>query len=210
MNKIIDSLNWRYATKKFDSKKISNEDMETLTEALRLSPSSFGVQPWKFVVVKNPELRGKLKEAVYGQTQPIEASDLIVLCRFAEFTTSYVSEFIANVAKDKNIPVEALKGYEDIILGTARGMSKEKMDTWMEKQVYIALGFLLETAAFMQIDTCPMEGFDREAFDSILGLDKLNLKSVVICPVGYRSSEDKNAGMKKFRNAKEEVIVTLQ
>ncbi len=210
MQTLINSLNWRYATKQFDSsRKLSEEQLETLTETLRLAPSSFGVQPWKFVVVKNPETRLKLKEAAFGQNQVSEASDLIVLCRIAEFTPDYVAEFIGEVAKTKGIGVEMLKSYEEMILGNAKRMTKEQLDSWMEKQVYIALGFLLESAALMEIDACPMEGFDNYRFDEILGLDKMNLKSVVICPVGHRSGDDKNASAPKVRKCKEEVVITI-
>ena len=150
-NNVIEKLNWRYATKMFDkSKKISDDDLNILIESLRLTPSSFGLQPWKFVLVKNIDLREKIKDASYGQIQMTDASDLIVLCAKETLTEDDVVKITGNN-----------EGYKNMIMGSIKNKSNDEILNWNAKQVYLALGFLLETAATMNIDACPMEGFDN-------------------------------------------------
>lgn len=198
-NNVIEKLNWRYATKMFDkSKKISDDDLNILIESLRLTPSSFGLQPWKFVLVKNIDLREKIKDASYGQTQMTDASDLIVLCAKETLTEDDVVKITGNN-----------EGYKNMIMGGIKNKSNDEILNWNAKQVYLALGFLLETAAIMNIDACPMEGFDNTKVDEILGLNEKGLKSVVICPVGYRSEDDKYANNPKFRFPQSELVTIL-
>jgi nitroreductase len=198
-NNVIEKLNWRYATKVFDkSKKLSEDDLNILLESLRLTPSSFGLQPWKFVLVKNIDLREKIKDASYGQTQMTDASDLIVLCAKETITEDDVVKITGNN-----------EGYKNMIMGSIKNKSNDEILNWNAKQVYLALGFLLETAAIMNIDACPMEGFDNKKVDEILGLNEKGLKSVVICPVGYRSEDDKYANNSKFRFPQSELVTIL-
>jgi nitroreductase len=198
-NNVIEKLNWRYATKMFDkSKKISDDDLNILIESLRLTPSSFGLQPWKFVLVKNIDLREKIKDASYGQIQMTDASDLIVLCAKETLTEDDVVKITGNN-----------EGYKNMIMGSIKNKSNDEILNWNAKQVYLALGFLLETAAIMNIDACPMEGFDNKKVDEILGLNEKGLKSVVICPVGYRSEDDKYANNPKFRFPQSELVTIL-
>ena len=198
-NNVIEKLNWRYATKVFDkSKKLSEDDLNILLESLRLTPSSFGLQPWKFVLVKNIDLREKIKDASYGQTQMTDASDLIVLCAKETLTEDDVVKITGNN-----------EGYKNMIMGSIKNKSNDEILNWNAKQVYLALGFLLETAAIMNIDACPMEGFDNKKVDEILGLNEKGLKSVVICPVGYRSEDDKYANNPKFRFPQSELVTIL-
>ena len=198
-NNVIEKLNWRYATKVFDkSKKLSEDDLNILLESLRLTPSSFGLQPWKFVLVKNIDLREKIKDASYGQTQMTDASDLIVLCAKETLTEDDVVKITGNN-----------EGYKNMIMGSIKNKSNDEILNWNAKQVYLALGFLLETAAIMNIDACPMEGFDNKKVDEILGLNEKGLKSVVICPVGYRSEDDKYANNSKFRFPQSELVTIL-
>ena len=198
-NNVIEKLNWRYATKVFDkSKKLSEDDLNILLESLRLTPSSFGLQPWKFVLVKNIDLREKIKDASYGQTQMTDASDLIVLCAKETITEDDVVKITGNN-----------EGYKNMIMGSIKNKSNDEILNWNAKQVYLALGFLLETAAIMNIDACPMEGFDNKKVDEILGLNEKGLKSVVICPVGYRSEDDKYANNPKFRFPQSELVTIL-
>jgi nitroreductase len=198
-NNVIEKLNWRYATKMFDkSKKISDDDLNILIESLRLTPSSFGLQPWKFVLVKNIDLREKIKDASYGQIQMTDASDLIVLCAKETLTEDDVVKITGNN-----------EGYKNMIMGSIKNKSNDEILNWNAKQVYLALGFLLETAAIMNIDACPMEGFDNKKVDEILGLNEKGLKSVVICPVGYRSEDDKYANNSKFRFPQSELVTIL-
>lgn len=199
-NNIIQQLNWRYATKSFDkNKKINPQDFDTLLESLRLSPSSFGIQPWKFIVVKNSEIREKIKEASYGQVQISDASDLIVLCAKNNITEVDVDRITGSN-----------ESYKNMIMSAIGAKSTDELLNWNAKQVYIALGFLLETAALMNIDSCPMEGFDANKVDEILKLKEKGLTSTVICPVGYRSVDDKYAMAKKVRFLREELVLVVE
>lgn len=199
-NKIIQGLNWRYATKVFNkNKKINSDDFKILTESLRLSPSSFGLQPWKFFIIKNAEIREKIKEVAYGQSQVTDASELIVMCA----KTTIVENDIDKLVGD-NV------GYKNVILGAIYNKSELEMQNWNARQVYIALGFLLETCALLQIDSCPMEGFDNSKIDEILKLKENGLTSVLLCPVGYRSDDDKYASKIKTRFLESEIIEVLE
>ena len=181
---MISGLSWRYATKKFDAtKKLSAEAFETLLEALRLTPSSFGLQPWKFVVVENPSVREELVTHSWGQRQVADASHLLVLCRKTALDASQVESYIADMIQKTGAPAEALQGYKDTMLGFIQNLSPEMAASWAEKQVYIALGNALTVAASMQIDACPMEGFSKADYDRVLGLPELGLASVLVLPV---------------------------
>lgn len=203
---ILKDLNWRYATKDFDpAKKISDTDFETLQEALRLSPSSFGLQPWFFLNVSNQETRQKLLPHSWNQTQVVTASHLIVLCRPLEMTEKHVDSFLQTTAQTRDIPRSSLEGYEAMLKNFLKDRTAEQLQIWMEKQIYIALGTLLTTCANLNIDACPMEGFDPTAYNDILNLTSQNKHTVVVCPVGYRSEQDKYAALKKVRFEKERV-----
>lgn len=204
----LQALNWRYATKSFDAtKKIPAETLELLLEALRLAPSSYGLQPWKFVVVENAELREKLKVVSWNQGQITDASALIVLCRKEPFGEADVEAYVQDTAKTRGEAVENLEGYKQMMLGSVKGRDEAAMAVWTSKQVYLALGVLLSAAAVNGIDTCPMEGFDAAQYDEILGLKEKGLRSVVLCPVGYRSETDKYATAKKVRFAQADLVI---
>ena len=208
---LITALNWRYATKQFDPKrKVSEEDFKEIAEALRLSPSSFGLQPWKFVVVENPAARAKLKEHAWGQSQVVEASHMIVLCARTDLDEKLISKYIDTIAKTRGVPRESMKSFEDMLLGFRKGLTSEAAVAWAKNQVYIALGVLLEACALKGIDACPMEGFDRQKFDEILGLKEKNLTSAVMCTIGYRLESDKYAAQKKVRFSSDEVLVRVK
>ncbi len=205
---LLTALNWRYATKSFDTeKKLDASQLDTLLESLRLSASSFWLQGRGFVVVENPALRQELLPHARNQSQIVDASHLIVLCRRTDVDEAFVDRYIADTASTKNIPVEALQGMKDMIWGGLAARSDEDKATWLSKQVYIALGTLLTSAAMLQIDACPMEWFNTAKFDEILGLADHNLASCVIAPVGFRSAEDGYANAPKVRFAKEDLIV---
>jgi len=207
-NSFIDALNWRYATKKFDSaKKISEKDLNELLESARLSASSFGLQPWKFVVVEDKNLREKLKGEGFGQPQITDASHLIVLCSIRNLDEKYIKKYIEHVAKIRGISVDALKGSEDMMVGFAKQLGKQEMLNWTKKQTYIALGILLSACALKKIDASPMEGFNPEKFDEILGLEKLGLSSAVLCAVGYRSEKDETQHDKKVRFDMKDIVI---
>lgn len=204
---IISALQWRYATKQFDtSKKIDDQTLETLIQSLRLAPSSFGLQPWSFVIVSDPEKRWQLLEHARGQKQITEASHLIVLCRKINVDEDLVQSYISDTAQTRGVSVESLDGFKGMLSGFVQQKDASELATRASKQIYIALGFLLETAALLQIDACPMEWFNPAKFDEILGLEQLGLASVVACPVGYRSAEDKYAQTAKVRFASDAII----
>ena len=197
-NNFLDSLKWRYATKKFDAeKKVSGENMNEILEAGRLSASSFGLQPWKFVVVENKETRQKLREAGWNQAQIADASHLVVLCARRNMEKEYIEKFVRKTAEIREIPPESLKGYEEMMIGSIKGKSQQDLENWNKKQVYIALGTMLSACALKRIDACPMEGFDNVAFDKILGLG--DYTSAAIMAVGYRAEDDEYAQYKKSR-----------
>ena len=206
-SKIQEALEWRYATKKFDAtKKISAQDWKTLTESLKLAPSSFGIQPWKFLVIQNPELREKLKPLSWGQTQVTDASHYVVFLYKEKIDQAYVEKFINRVAEVRGAPLESLDGYKNMMIENLVKGPEEKIRVWSQRQAYIAMGFLLETAALLKIDATPMEGFDPAAYDKVLGLEGTGWKSVVSVALGYRHAEDAFQTMKKVRFSEETVI----
>ena len=203
----IDDLNWRYATKKFDSeKKLSQEDLNTLLESIQLSASSYGLQPYEVIVVKDEEIREKLKAAAWNQTQITDASYLLVFANLKSVSENYVDTYLDNIAETRNLNRADLKGMEDMIKSTTLQLPADAQNTWAAKQAYIALGNLLSAAANLKIDTCPMEGFDAAKFDEILGLQDKNLTTAVIAPVGYRSEEDQYQHLTKVRKSKSDLI----
>lgn len=205
-----DYLNWRYATKKFDPfKKISKQDLVELLEVLRMAPSSYGLQPWKFIVIENQELRQQLRKHAWNQPQVTDCSALIVLCSLKEMDENYIKNFVAQIAQARGVTLESLAAYEQMMVDFLKGRSAQDNSYWMKNQVFIALGMLLCACAFKKIDACPMEGFDAKAFDKVLGLDAQGIESVVLCPVGYRAADDKYAALKKVRFQENEVFIKL-
>ena len=208
---VLEALNWRYATKKFDAtKKIPAETWSLLEESLVLSPSSFGLQPWKFLVIQSPELRAKLKEVSWGQTQVVEASHYVVFLGQKGLGTADVDRYLARTVELRGGSVEALKGYRDIILGSLDGARNAGyLDIWQSRQVYIALGQFMTAAALVGVDACPMEGLDARQYESILGVDTSKWTVLVACAVGYRAADDKYATAAKIRYKASELISHL-
>lgn len=202
---IMDALNWRYAAKTFDAtKKVSDADFDTIIESARLAPSVFGIEAWKFIVVKNPEIRAKLRAAGYDQTKITDASHLVVVARRTD-TDAITDELVARTAKDQGKTVEDLAGLKGMVGGAINGRPEATVAAWFAGQTYIALGMMLETAALLDVDAGPMEGFDPKQVDEILGLPAKNLASVTMVAFGYRG-DDAYASIPKTRRAKEEVI----
>jgi len=208
---LLDRLNWRYATKQFDpNRTISAQDWATLEEALKLTPSSGGLQPWKFIVVTDPAVRAKLLPASYGQPQITNASHLVVFAAKRNFSEGDVEAFIRHAAATRGVSVESLAAYRDMLVGgIVKSMDEPARDAWARNQAYIALGNLLTSAALLGIDACPMEGFNRAQYDEILGLNKQGFASAVIATLGYRSSSDQYASAPKVRFPKEQVFAHL-
>jgi nitroreductase len=210
MSNYIENLNWRYATKQFDStKKISNEDLEKLKEAIQLSASSYGLQPYKILIVEDTETREKLKAASWGQSQITDASQLIVFANMTDFDESLVDDYILNTSNTRNIDASNLKDYADLMKSQLNPLPKEMKAFWTAKQTYIALGNLLSAAADFKIDACPMEGFDAKKYNEILDLNSQNLNASVVATVGYRSEKDDTQHYKKVRKSKKELFSTI-
>ena len=210
MSNLLESLNWRYATKKYDaSKKISPEDLETLKEATKLSVSSMGLQPFKVIIIENPELRAKLAPAGYNQSGITDASQLFVFAVENNVGARQIEAYMKNISETREIPVESLQGFSDMILGSIAGLDQEGRNNWSIKQAYLALSTLINTAAVLKIDATPMEGFNAQQFDEILGLEKLGLTTAVIASVGYRHEGDAAQHYKKVRKSNEEFFINL-
>lgn len=212
INAIIEQqLTWRYATKRFDpTKKISAQDWHTLEESLRLAPSSFGLQPWKFIVVKNPEVRKQLHPLSWNQPQLVEASHLVVIAAKKEVTHTDVDGFLESISETRGVPVADLQGYGGMMKGFLDALAQQgTCEHWATRQVYIALGMLLSTAAVLKIDACPLEGINPVAYDEVLNLNQSGYSTKVACALGYRSSEDASALFTKVRYARSKVILDV-
>jgi nitroreductase len=206
-NAILDALNWRYATKQFDaSRKLSEEQVSTLLESLRLTASSFGLQPWKFYVITSQAVKDQLTPVSWNQKQVSDCSHLIVLTAKKKIGPAYLAAYVDDIVATRGTPKDALKGMHDMILGFAEG-HPAPLD-WSKNQVYIALGTLLQTAALLSVDACPMEGLDKEAYDKILNVDP-DYTTAVACPLGYRAATDKYASFKKVRFPADKLFVHI-
>lgn len=205
---VLQALEWRYATKRFDaSRKIPSDTWQILEQALRLSPSSFGLQPWKFVVVADPDIRKAIRTAAWNQSQVEEASHLVVFCSKQQVGEPDVDEFMAQIAATRGVSVDSLADYRKTIVGfvssPAPGFS---VPQWTARQTYIALGFFLSAAALQGIDACPMEGFDQDKVTEILGLGSQGYRAIVMAAAGYRDPSDRYAQAKKVRFPASKVI----
>lgn len=205
-HRVIEALNWRYACKKYNpAKKLNEEQLNTILEALRLTASSYGMQPWEFVVVRNEELREKMVGASYNQSQVKNASHLIVLCRKEDVGEAHVDAYLEDIAKTRGVEMDSLAGFKKMMMLTASKPTEQKIH-WMKDQVYIALGNLLTVCALLGVDATPMEGFSPSKVDDILDLKSMGLKSVLLCPIGFRADDDSYSQIKKVRFPKEKVV----
>lgn len=205
---IIDKLKWRYATKQFDAaKKLNSEQLSLLLEAINLSASSFGLQPYSVLVIENEEIRKQLKEVAWHQPQVTDASHVILFAAKTDISAADVDEFIQRISTTRNLPLDALAEYEGKMKGFLGRQTQEELTTWAAKQTYIALGQLMVTCAVESIDTCPMEGFEKDRFDEILGLKEKNLTSVVMATVGHRSAEDQYPHLPKVRKKLSDIVI---
>lgn len=205
---LLDRLNWRYATKLFDAdRRIPEETLIALEEALRLAPSSFGLQPWKFILVSDPQLKASMPAISWGQTQPQDCSHMALLLVKRAFSAQDVRRFVQRTAEVTGRPLESLAPYEEMAAGFVSQAAQQGWALeWNKRQVYIALGQLMTAAALLGVDSCPIEGIDAAAYDKLLGLEGSEYQTVVGCALGYRSTEDKYASQPKVRYAKSEVV----
>ena len=209
MSDFIENAKWRYTTKKFDTtKKVSDKDLNILKEAITLSASSYGLQPYKVIIVENQELRAKLQPASWGQTQIVDASHLIVFANIINIGEPEIDDYFKNLIDTRGIPAEAVQGYSDYMKSNVLPLSEEVKNIWTAKQTYLALGNLLNAASELKIDVTPMEGFVPAQYNEILGLDKLNLNATLVAAVGYRHEEDATQHYKKVRKSNEDLFIT--
>ncbi len=210
MTNFIENQKWRYATKKFDAtKKVSETDLETLKEAIQLSTSSYGLQLYKVFIIENPEVRAKLQPASWGQSQIVDASHLLVFANILDVQENHIDDYVQNIANTRGLSVEDLKGYSDFMKSKIVSLPVDKKSVWTSKQTYLALANLMNAAAELKIDVTPMEGFEPEQYNEILGLNELGLNASLVAAVGYRHEEDATQHYVKVRKSKEELFTTI-
>ena len=209
---LVNQLRWRYAIKKFDpTRKISERDWHTLEEALVLTPSSYGLQPWKFIVVTNPRIREQLVHASWGQRQVADASHLVVFAIKKDLSASDVDHYLKHLARVRGVSLDSLSGFRNMMLDfVAQPKGEFDINAWAARQVYIALGNFIAAASLLAVDTCPMEGFESARYDEVLGLDKQGYSAVVLCAAGYRATDDPYATQPKVRFPLNEVIARVE
>ncbi len=208
---LVAALNWRYATQKFDpTRKIAEPEWQALEQALILSPSSIGLQPWKFYVVTEHATKERLMTAAWRQAQVVECSHFVVFTVRKNLGTDHVDRHIGRIVEVRGVTMESLEKFRKMTIGNLeKARAEGRLDTWQMHQVYIALGQFMASAAVVGIDTCPMEGFQPDKFDEILGAKGTDYASVVACAAGYRMPDERYAMMKKVRFRSEDVIVRI-
>ena len=208
---LIQKLNWRYAAKRMNGMKVSQEKIDTILHATRLSASSYGLQPYKVIVIENQELREKLKPAAYNQPQITEASHLLVFAAFENITAEHINEYMSLHANLKGIEVSKMEPFKNMLEQSLLTRTAEANFNWTARQIYIALGTAMIAAANEHVDATPMEGFNNEKFDEILGLKEKGLKSVVLLPLGYRDeNNDASAKAVKIRKDHNDFVLNIK
>ena len=205
---LTEALHWRYATKKFDpSRQIPQEQWAALEEAMVLAPSSFGLQPWRFILVETPEIRAQLPALSWGQTQPLDCSHYVVFAVRKGLTVADVDRYVDRIAEVRGATRESLEGYRSFMLGSHKAASEQgRLDDWSSRQVYIALGQAMAAAALLGIDTCPLEGIEPAKYDALLGRERDGYSALCGLAFGYRAEDDKYAQAPKVRFARADVI----
>ena len=205
---LLDSLKWRYAVKRMNGNKIPEATMNTILEATKLAPSSFGLTPYNIIVIEDEETRKKLPPHFYNQPQVGESSALVIFATWNSITEKEVAAYMHEIAEERGVPVESLNDFAGYINGSIKNLTAEQLQIWAAKQTYIALGFALVAAATEEIDATPMEGFKPDAVDEALGLKELGLHSAVAVTLGYRdAANDYLSGAKKVRRSSEKLII---
>jgi nitroreductase len=207
-DKLLAAMQWRYATKQFDPERIINEQhWSSLEQALVLTPSSYGLQPWKFLVIQDQALRQELRPHSWNQAQITDCSHLVVLLSKRTITAADADRLIETTAGARGLEASSLDGYRRMIqIDLIDGPRSQFIERWSSNQVYIALGNLMTAAALLSIDTCAIEGFSPPDYDRILKLETSEYRSCVVCALGYRSPEDKYASLAKVRYSADELI----
>ncbi len=206
---VIEALNWRYAVREFSPERINDQRIQELLTATRLSATSYGLQPYRMIVVDDVETRKKLLPYSFGQQKVVSCSHLVVFVAQRQLGDEMVDRYIHSIADTRSITVDELKGLADHMKSVFADMNGEQKREWAHQQVYIALGTMLTAAAMMQIDSCPMGGIEAAGYDEVLGLNELDLETSVICALGVRHPDDQNAKLKKVRYDQTEMVIAL-
>jgi nitroreductase len=210
MNTFNENQKWRYATKKFDAaKKISDTDLATIKEAIQLSTSSYGLQPYKVLIIENPEIRAQLQPVSWGQSQITEASHLLVFVNNTDVTDDHIDAYMNNIAETRGVNIADLKAYGDFMKSKLVPLSADVKSTWTSKQTYLALANLMNVAAELKIDVTPMEGFEPEKYNEILNLTEKGLNASLVATIGYRHEDDATQHFSKVRKPIQELFETI-
>ena len=205
---LIESLNWRYATKKFDrSQKVKETDVEILKESIRLAATSYGLQPFKVAIIENDAIKSELKEVSFGQSQITDCSHLFVFTHLTQLQAAFIDNYIELCADERNLELDNLQGYSAFMKTTLGSLSESEIHNWASKQAYIGMTNLLTACADLRIDACPIEGFISEKYNEILDLEKKSLSACVIVAVGYRAEDDASQHLNKLRLSKEDLFI---
>jgi nitroreductase len=205
---LIERLNWRYATKRFDAnRKIPAETWSALEDALVLTPSSFGLQPWRFIVVTDQDVKNSLVPMSWNQTQPAECSHYVVFAAATKMTEAHINRYLSRMAEVRNVDVESLSAYRGMMMKSLVSPPEDfNITHWSSLQAYIALGNFMTSAAMLNVDTCPLEGIDREQYNAVFKLSEQGYTAAVACAAGYRGESDRHATAPKVRFIKDDVV----
>jgi nitroreductase/dihydropteridine reductase len=205
---LIQSLEWRYASKRMNGQKVPDEKVKSILEAIRLAPSSMGLQPYTILLIEDEALKKKIQSVAFNQPQIVESSHLLVFAAWDNVTPKHIEEFIQHTATVRSVPVESMNDFKNTLLNMAQNRSQEENFAWAARQAYIAFGIGLVAAASEKVDATPMEGFNNEALDELLNLGEKGLKSVTLMPLGYRDTEnDWLANLPKVRREKDKLFI---
>ncbi|MBW3545046.1 MAG: NAD(P)H-dependent oxidoreductase [Bacteroidetes bacterium] len=207
---VLEALNWRYATKKMNGSQVPQDKVDNILEAIRLAPTSMGLQPFTVLVIEDPELKQKIQPIAYNQSQIVDSSHLLVFAAWSNVSEEQIEEYINHTAEVRNMPVASLDDFKNMLLNMAKNRTAEENMQWSARQAYIAFGTALVAAAAEKVDATPMEGFDSAALDALLNLEEKGLKSVTLLPLGYRdTTNDWLASLPKVRREKDKLFVQL-
>jgi len=210
MTNIIENLKWRYATKAFDTNKtVAAADLDTILAAGNLAATSYGLQPFTFVVVDDAAKKQALVEHAYGQTQVAANGVLIVLAARTDVDAAYISEFTARIESTRGLPAGSVDGYKDMMVGHLTNITPDTRLAWAQKQSYIALGTMMAAASELHIDNAALEGFNPDKFDEVLGLTAMNLRATSLLVLGYRSADDATSAYTKVRKDMNDIVVHI-
>lgn len=207
---IIESLKWRYATKKFDSsKELEDHKLQYLIDAFNLTATSYGLQPCRLLIVRSQDVKNQMLPLSYNQSQVVDCAAVLVIC-ITSVDSNYVNEYFKRVEQKRGTPTDVLKPFKDFLTDSFSQKTPEQIQSWAKRQAYLILGNLLTVCAVEKIDACPMEGFDPKGVDALLQLKEKGLESALLLPVGYRSPDDFMATQKKVRLENAEIVEILE